>query len=176
MVALCLVAQLLGLVGFGGTMAADRGSECKKAKGGSVLAFRIEADQRPYKIGESVSIKATLTNLSKKAQVVESRSLFRYINHEKLPASEGEFGVGGQVIGDGPPAGAAGATMPVLAPGESFSETKDVAPLLGGVITEPGSYRVWLDYCYSGPKVVKGVAAPRGCTQSNEVVLIIVTR
>jgi len=177
MAVLALVAPLLGWTGIAATdMTGNQGSDCRKVKGACDLTLRIDAGLRPYTIGESVPLKATLINQGKREQAVEERALFRYINHERLPAREGEFSVGGQVIGDGPPASTNEATMAVLAPGAFLSRTVDVAPLLAGVMTEPGTYRIWLEYCYSGPKTFKGVSAHRGCIRSNEIVLNMVPR
>jgi hypothetical protein len=172
--AILLVAQLLGWIGLGGTVAAGHGPERESRKRDSALAFRIEAQKRQFRVGEAIPVKVTLKNLSKKAQSVEPRSLFRYINFERLPASEGDFGGGGQVIGDDSPEVADAIKVLKLAPGESIAETRDLAPLLGNVISEPGGYRLSLEYCAWGPGHVKGVAACRGCILSNEIELIIV--
>jgi hypothetical protein len=173
---LVLAAQLLGwTVTSQPSLAMDGGPDCRKATNGGDLVFRIEVEKRPYGIGESVRMTAILTNCTKSRQAIDERALFRYISHERLPRREGELSVGGQVIGDGPPPTSSNGTI-VLAPDESLSRTRDVAPLLAGVLTEPGEYKIWLEYCYSGPKQVKGSTGRRRCVQSNEIVLSIVPR
>jgi len=157
-------------------LAANQGPDCRKAMSDGDLAFRIEVGKRDHRIGESLRITATLTNLTKSPQAIDERALFRYVSYERIPSREGEFSVGGQVIGDSPSPTSRKAKTTVLAPADSLSHTRDIAPLLAGLLTEPGEYKIWLEYCYSGPKHVKGATVLSGCVQSNEIVLSVVPR
>jgi hypothetical protein len=132
------------------------------------LEYHIEAPAS-VRIGDPLPIDATVTNTTDHAVAVEHRGLLRYVNYERAPSTDVEFGAGGQVIGD------AGTEVKepviVLPTGCSFSFTVDLGKTLAPVLDRPGRYRISIEYCRFRHGRLQGTPAPTGCFPSNDVFL-----
>ena len=149
------------------------GAHIKKNDLAKTFRYDLENPNDTYPVGESINLKATLSNRTSKRIAVDPASMSKHVIYKKLPEEPDQFSSVGTVTGDPYPIGPASA-MTILQPEEVVSTVIQLHLVLEDVLAVPGMYRVSLEYCYFGPSMVDNVRAPVGCVSSNDVLIHVV--